>query len=83
MLDWNDLRFLLAVADHGGTKAAARELGVDPSTVQRRIMELERQVGQARPHPPIAERLQPDGLGERMLAPARQVAQAVALLEHR
>ena len=82
MLDWNDLRFFLAVADHGGTKAAARELGVDPSTVQRRIMELERQVGQA-----LIHRL-PSGysltdFGERMLAPARQVAQAVALLEHR
>jgi DNA-binding transcriptional LysR family regulator len=80
MLDWNDLRFFLAVADHGGTKAAARELGVDPSTVQRRIMELERQVGQA-----LIHRL-PSGysltdFGERMLAPARQVAQAVALLE--
>jgi DNA-binding transcriptional LysR family regulator len=45
-------------------------------------MELERQVGQA-----LIHRL-PSGysltdFGERMLAPARQVAQAVALLEHR
>ena len=44
-VDWNDLRYLLAVAAHGGTLAAGRALGVDASTVQRRLAELERRVG--------------------------------------
>lgn len=82
MFDWNDLRFFLAVAEHGGTKAAARALGVDASTVQRRLAELERQIGQA-----LVQRLAAGyrltELGERMLEPAREVAQAVAALERR
>lgn len=45
MFDWNDLRYLLAVARGGSTLAAARELGVNQSTVHRRVAELERQVG--------------------------------------
>jgi molybdate transport repressor ModE-like protein len=47
MFDWNDLRPFLAVARHGSTTAAARALGVDQSTVQRRLGELERRIGQA------------------------------------
>ena len=46
MFDWNDLRFLLAVAEEGSTLAAARALGVNQSTVQRRLAELEARLGQ-------------------------------------
>lgn len=45
MLDWNDLRYLLAVAEHGSTLAAARHLEVNQSTVQRRLSELEARLG--------------------------------------
>jgi DNA-binding transcriptional LysR family regulator len=45
--DWDDLRHLLAVARHGSTLAAGRALGMDQSTVQRRLAELERRCGQA------------------------------------
>ena len=45
MLDWNDLRHFLAIARHGSTIAAAKSLGVNQSTVQRRLCELERQLG--------------------------------------
>lgn len=45
MFDWDDLRYLLAVADHGSTLAAARHLNVNQSTVQRRLGELERSLG--------------------------------------
>ncbi len=45
MLDWNDLKYLLAVGRHGSTNAAAQALGVSQSTVQRRIMALERSLG--------------------------------------
>lgn len=41
MYDWNDLRFLIAVADSGSTLAAARRLRVSQTTVARRIAALE------------------------------------------
>ncbi|WP_102224909.1 LysR family transcriptional regulator [Acidimangrovimonas sediminis] len=40
-LDWNDLRFVIAVARGGSHAAAARALRVDPTTVGRRITQLE------------------------------------------
>lgn len=46
MFDWNDLKVLLAVARHGSTTAAGRALQIDQSTVQRRLAELERRIGQ-------------------------------------
>jgi DNA-binding transcriptional LysR family regulator len=45
MFDWNDLKYLLAVAQEGSTLAGSRALGVDQSTVQRRVAELERRLG--------------------------------------
>lgn len=41
MLDWNDLRYLLAVAEGGSTLAAGRTLRVSQTTVARRIAALE------------------------------------------
>ena len=41
MYDWGDLRVFLAVARAGSTLAAARELGVNQTTVARRIAALE------------------------------------------
>lgn len=66
-LDWNDLKYFAAVAQHGSTVAAARALGVNQSTVQRRVAELQRQIGHAlvERHPggyrltPFAEALRP------------------------
>lgn len=46
MFNWNDLRFLLAVGREGSTLAAARRLGVNQSTVQRRLAELEARLGE-------------------------------------
>lgn len=45
MLDWNDLRYFLAVARDGSTLAAARELRVSQTTVARRIAALEEALG--------------------------------------
>ena len=45
MFDWNDLRHLIAVSRYGSTLAAARALGVNQSTVHRRLLELERRIG--------------------------------------
>ena len=41
MLDWDDLRFFLAIARHGNLTAAAKELGVAQSTAGRRLASLE------------------------------------------
>ncbi|MFL6830362.1 MAG: LysR family transcriptional regulator [Sphingomicrobium sp.] len=41
MLDWNDLKFFLAVAREGSTLAAGRALRVSQTTVARRIAALE------------------------------------------
>jgi DNA-binding transcriptional LysR family regulator len=45
MIDWNDPRFFLAVARAGSTAAAARSLGVNQSTVVRRVAALENALG--------------------------------------
>jgi len=76
VFDWNDLRFLIAVADTGSTLAAARALGVNQSTVQRRLAELEARLGHR-----LVERL-PSGyrltdLGAAALPRARSVAAAI------
>lgn len=44
-LDWNDLRFLLAVADARTLTAAAKRLGVSQPTAGRRLAALEAAVG--------------------------------------
>ena len=45
MLDWNDLRYFLAVAREGSTLAAGRRLRVSQTTVARRIAALEEALG--------------------------------------
>lgn len=45
MLDWNDLRYFLAVARTGSTLAAAKNLKVSQSTVSRRVTALEDAIG--------------------------------------
>lgn len=45
MLDWNDLRYFLAVAKGGSTLAASRDLRVSQTTVARRIAALEGSLG--------------------------------------
>jgi DNA-binding transcriptional LysR family regulator len=40
-VEWNDLRVFLALERTGSLSGAARELGVDPSTVSRRLAHLE------------------------------------------
>lgn len=80
MFDWDDLRHFLAVARSGSTTAAAKLLEVDQSTVQRRLAELERRIGQ-----PLAER-HPTGyrltaFGEELLPHAMGVEERILALE--
>jgi DNA-binding transcriptional LysR family regulator len=44
MLCWDDLKYFLAVARHGSTIAAGKALGVNQSTVHRRLNELEQRL---------------------------------------
>jgi molybdenum-dependent DNA-binding transcriptional regulator ModE len=45
MIDWDDVRYFLAVARGGSVRAAAERLGVNHSTVLRRIAQLEERLG--------------------------------------
>ena len=45
MLDWDDLRFFLAIARHRTNSAAAKELRVTQSTVGRRLASLQANLG--------------------------------------
>jgi DNA-binding transcriptional LysR family regulator len=81
-LDWNDLRYLLAVADGGSLSAAAKALHVNHSTVLRRIGAFEAQLGLR-----LFER-SPTGYaltagGEELARVARQIADAVDGVERR
>lgn len=82
MFDWNDLKYFLAVAQHQSTIAASRALGVNQSTVQRRLAELERRIGRplVKRHP-TGYRLTEFGL--ELLPYAERVRQAVSALEQR
>ena len=82
MFDWNDLRHLIAVSRCGSTIAAAKALGVNQSTVHRRLVELERRVGLS-----LVKR-QPSGyrlseLGEALIDEVTAVETAVDSLERR
>lgn len=46
-LDWNDLRYVLALSRHGSLSAAARSLKVNHATVARRVAALEASLGVA------------------------------------
>jgi DNA-binding transcriptional LysR family regulator len=72
-MQWDDLRFFLAVARHGLVSKAADELGTDPTTVSRRIQRLERDVGQT-----LLERHR---TGPRLTATGRQIADQAAAME--
>lgn len=79
-MDWDDLKFLLAVADGGGLAAAARNLRVDPSTVSRRITALEKALGTE-----LAART-PEGMtltaaGQQAVETARRIERELAMLE--
>jgi len=76
MIDWNDLRHFLAVAETGSTLAASRALGVNQSTVARRIAALEAELG-LRLFDKTRSGYRPTGSGQVLLARALEVEAAV------
>ena len=79
-MEWSDLRYLLAVARAGTSAAAARRLGVNQTTVSRRIAAAERAIG-ARLFERIDGLLSPTAAGKAAIARAAQVEEAVTGLE--
>jgi len=81
-LDWNDLRFVLAVADEGSLARAARALGVNHTTVLRRIATFEDQLG-VRLFERLASGYVATPAGEELAAGARGMRDRVHELERR
>jgi DNA-binding transcriptional LysR family regulator len=80
MLDWNDLRYFLAIAREGSMLGAAKALSVNQSTVQRRLAVLEEGIGgKLIERHPTGYRL--TDLGQKMLGHAEGVDAAVAAFE--
>jgi DNA-binding transcriptional LysR family regulator len=76
-LDWNDLRFFLRAAQAGTLAGAARAMGVEHSTIGRRLSSLERTLGA-----PLVIRA-PDGLhltplGESLVPQIEEIDRAVS-----
>jgi len=77
MLDWNDLRYFLAVAETGSTLGAGKALRVSQTTVARRIAALESELGLSLfERSQAGYRLTPTG--EALLDDARTVSDAAA-----
>lgn len=79
-MDWNDLKFFLAVANAQSLSAASGQLGVSPSTVSRRLEALEAalQVKLFRPHRDGYD-LTP--AGQDLLAPAERAEAQMRVFE--
>lgn len=73
MKDWDDMRFFHAVAEGGSLSAASRSLGVNHSTVFRRINQLEERL-RARLFERLDNRYQLTDTGEQLYARIQQVA---------
>jgi DNA-binding transcriptional LysR family regulator len=79
-LDWNDLRYFLAVARAGSTVAAGKALGTSQSTVHRRLAELEQHLAcQLVMRRQTGYRL--TELGKHLLGYAERAEEAVATFE--
>lgn len=81
-MEWDDLRYVLAVGRHGTLSAAARHLGVNHSTVFRRIGLIEERLG-ARLFERHRDGYTPTPAGEEAVALAERLEDQVDGLERR
>lgn len=81
-LNWDDLRYALAIADAGSLAAAARRLGVRHSTVLRRLDALERRLG-ARLFERQRSGVAPTDAGELLAEQARRMRPAIDEVQRR
>ena len=79
-IPWGDVQLFLAIAETGSLSAAAKRLLVTQPTVSRRLAELESEIGE-----PLFERSVEGtaltSFGERMVEPARRMAEDAGELE--
>lgn len=82
MINWDDLKYLLATVQSGSFAKAGRELGVNRTTVARRVGILEQQLGT-----PLLEQAscgyQLTAAGDEVIASARQLERQVSRLEEK
>ncbi|WP_314409883.1 LysR family transcriptional regulator [Pseudomonas kuykendallii] len=81
-MDWDDLRFFLAIARAGSLGAAARQLGVSHPTVGRRLQALEQASGQAF-FRRTGEGLVPTAIGEGILSLAEEMESSALAIARR
>ena len=82
MIDWDDVRYFLAVARGGSVRAAAERLGVNHSTVLRRVAQLEERLG-AQMFEKLPSGYRPTTAGEEVMELAEQMEASSHLLEAR
>jgi DNA-binding transcriptional LysR family regulator len=82
VVDWNDFRYFLAIARAGTFAAAARELGVEHTTVGRRLTALETALG-TRLFIRGPEGLTLTGAGRDVLPLAEEIAARAQAIERR
>lgn len=78
--DWSDLRVALAVARGGGLGAAARALGIDDTTVSRRLRRLEEALGATLFERDGAGALRPTAVGAGLVVRAEAMEREVSAL---
>ncbi|MBV1787507.1 LysR family transcriptional regulator [Marinobacterium sp. D7] len=81
-MDWNALKSFLAIAESGSLAGAARELGVNHSTMFRRLQSYEAELG-GRLFDKIDNRYLLTPLGEELLDQGRQIATRFDDIERR
>jgi DNA-binding transcriptional LysR family regulator len=82
MIDWDDVRYFLAVARGGSVRAAAKRLDVNHSTVLRRIAQLEERLG-ARMYEKLPSGYRLTSAGEEVLELAERMEASSHQLETR
>ena len=74
-MNWDDLKILVAVGRHGSFAGASRELGLDETTVARRLARIEQDLGESLMEA-IDGRRQPTRRGKAVMAEAEMMARA-------
>ena len=81
-MEWDDYRYFLAVEQAGSVQGGAKRLGVNHTTVLRRIASLEKRLG-ARLFERLRTGYTPTAAGEELRETAQRVEQALLNVEHR
>ena len=79
-MTWEDMRLFLAVVETGSLSAAARRLRIAQPTVSRRLAEIEATLGDVL-FVRSVEGTAPTSFGERLVEPARRMAEWAGELE--